>query len=424
MDERDRRVKRPRSATPTTKGPDVASIDDRWWTEITDGNGNVVEKIKTDRYGKGARWQVRWREPDTNKGRKLSFAKWKDADNKRKELEGDILRGQYVDPKAGTIPFDEYAAEWLANRRSDPLTIEATEGRLRRYVTGTALGKSPIGRIRPSTIQAWLKGLTVADSTARVVFDHVSGILAAAVDDGLISVNPCKSKAVEVPKRQRGELIPWTHEQVAAMIDNIADRYRPLVMLGAWLGLRAGETAGLAVDDVDFLRGVVTVRRQVKIVGNRRVFAFPKGGKIRTVPLSAALRDELAAYLAEYPTRSVTLPWRESGGEEVTARLILTNTRGEALHPATVTNTVWYPALAASGIERHRRNGTHALRHYYASSTLEHGGDIKALAAYLGHADPGFTLRVYGGLMPSSEERFKAAIDLAIVEVGRARRVA
>nr|WP_232430570.1 hypothetical protein [Salinispora pacifica] len=35
----------------------------------------------------------------------------------------------------------------------------------------------------------------------------------------------------------------------------------------------------------------------------------------------------------------------------------------------------------------------HALRHFYASALLDAGESIKALAAYLGHADPGFTLR-------------------------------
>ncbi|WP_243710344.1 hypothetical protein [Micromonospora sp. KC213] len=39
------------------------------------------------------------------------------------------------------------------------------------------------------------------------------------------------------------------------------------------------------------------------------------------------------------------------------------------------------------------------------------GGSIKALASYLGHADPGFTLRVYTHLMPASEDRTRNAID-------------
>lgn len=60
-----------------------------------------------------------------------------------------------------------------------------------------------------------------------------------------------------------------------------------------------------------------------------------------------------------------------------------------------------------------RENGTHALRHFYASALLDGGENIRALAEYLGHADPGFTLRVYTHLMPSSAERTRSAIDMA-----------
>jgi len=36
---------------------------------------------------------------------------------------------------------------------------------------------------------------------------------------------------------------------------------------------------------------------------------------------------------------------------------------------------------------------------------------IKELADYLGHADPGFTLRTYTHLVPSSHERARLAVD-------------
>jgi integrase len=36
---------------------------------------------------------------------------------------------------------------------------------------------------------------------------------------------------------------------------------------------------------------------------------------------------------------------------------------------------------------------------------------IRALADYLGHSDPGFTLRVYSHLMPTSDEKARAVVD-------------
>ncbi|MFF0104559.1 tyrosine-type recombinase/integrase [Streptomyces hirsutus] len=58
-----------------------------------------------------------------------------------------------------------------------------------------------------------------------------------------------------------------------------------------------------------------------------------------------------------------------------------------------------------------RERGMHALRHFYASALLDVGENIKALSHYLGHHDPGFTLRVYTHLMPSSDARARKAVD-------------
>jgi integrase len=42
---------------------------------------------------------------------------------------------------------------------------------------------------------------------------------------------------------------------------------------------------------------------------------------------------------------------------------------------------------------------------------LDAGESIKAVSEYLGHSDPGFTLRTYTHLMPNSEQRTRRAID-------------
>lgn len=58
-----------------------------------------------------------------------------------------------------------------------------------------------------------------------------------------------------------------------------------------------------------------------------------------------------------------------------------------------------------------RRNGCHALRHFYASTLLDSDESIFTRSGYRCRADPGFTLRTYAHLMPSSTERTKTAND-------------
>jgi integrase len=216
-------------------------------------------------------------------------------------------------------------------------------------------------------------------------------------------------------------VVPWTHQQVAAVRAALPERYRPLVDLPAGCGLRQGELFGLAVDDVDFLRGVVHVRRQVKIICSRPVFALPKGGKVRDVPLPESLALRLSRHLATFPARAVSLPWRIPDGAETMARLLVTSREDRALNRNYVKGHVWKPALDAACVPPTRENGMHALRHWFASVLLDGGVSIKALADHLGHADPGFTLRVYTHLMPAVDDRTRTAVDRALTEASRAR---
>jgi integrase len=70
--------------------------------------------------------------------------------------------------------------------------------------------------------------------------------------------------------------------------------------------------------------------------------------------------------------------------------------------------------LRTAGIAELRENGFHALRHHFASVLLHDGVDIAALATYLGHHDPGFTLRTHVHLMPDAADRMRSVVDRAL----------
>jgi len=276
------------------------------------------------------------------------------------------------------------------------------------------LGSKSLAQIKPSTVQAWVSGLTIKSPTYRkLVFANVSAVLSAAVDDEKIGKNPAKAGSVRSPRAERRKVVPWTGERVADVREALPELYRIAADLGAGLGLRQGEVFGLSPDDVGFLRGTVEVRRQVKLLAGHLFFGLPKGNKTRTVPLPSSVRELLAAYLGAHPARLVTLPWGDVDGEPATVPLMLTTSTSTALNRNYFNNSVWRPALTRAGVERGRENGTHALRHYYASVLLDAGESIKAVSEYLGHSDAGFTLRTYMHLMPASDERTRQAVDAA-----------
>ena len=74
-----------------------------------------------------------------------------------------------------------------------PATASAAhvETMLRRHAY-PAFGDRPIGTIRPSEIQAWVKGSPLAPSTVHVLHGVVSAIFRAAVRDRIIPSSPCE----------------------------------------------------------------------------------------------------------------------------------------------------------------------------------------------------------------------------------------
>ncbi len=345
-------------------------------------------------------WRARYRDPE-GKEHARHFDRKADAQRWLDQVTSDLVRGTYVDPKAGQLRFGTFAAEWLAAQTFDVSTHEAVGLRLRVHILPT-FGKLELKAIRPSTVQAWLRDRQAhcAATHVRVLLANLSTILSAAVDDGLLARNPCDSRSVRAPKVEQNRVVPWTAEQVAAVVDAHPERYQAVPLVAAGCGLRQGEVFGLRIEDVDFLRRKVLVRQQVKIVESRPVIAPPKGGKTREVPLPDAVAEAISEQVRRFPSG-------ESG-------LVFVSRERKPLVRTYYNPHIWKKALRAAGIDPTRENGMHALRHFYASVLLDAGESIRALADYLGHSDPGFTLRVYTHLMPSSEDRARTAMDRAL----------
>ncbi|MEV5954847.1 site-specific integrase [Streptomyces sp. NPDC051987] len=399
-------------------------VQDRWYKTETGPNGKPV-KAKSERYGTGMRYRARYVGPDGSEksksfpdGKKRLAEKWLSA------IETDMTRGQYTDPQSVRITFQQYAEKWLDTKTSSPMTRKELGRRLRLHVY-PALGSRPIGTFRPEHIRELVAGLEakpgVSAAYARNIFADVQSVLSAAVDDTLLARNPCSARTVRRPKADPSRVVPWAPAQVFAVRAALLERYRAMVDVGAGCGLRQGEVFGLAEDAIDADGRTLHVVRQIKHVEGHPVFALPKGGKKRDVPLPDHVAEMLRAHMDAYKPVEITLPWDVPEGPKVSARLIFTAEQGGMVWRSNFNGKEWKPALAVAGLipeadrngkyDSAREHGMHALRHFYASALLDAGENIKAVSEYMGHADPAMTLRVYAHLMPDSRERARRAID-------------
>ncbi|MBD1271727.1 site-specific integrase [Aeromicrobium tamlense] len=255
--------------------------------------------------------------------------------------------------------------------------------------------------IRSNDIQSWIRGLQdiLAPSTVRQVFVVFSAVLGAAVADGLLVSNPSRAASVRLPPVPSKKVHPWTADRVGALLDALPPRYRLAASLAAGCGLRQGECFGIRLEDIDFQRREVHVRQQVVLLESRPMISPPKYGRTRIVPAPAWVLEAAEGHLEHWKPL-------ETG-------LLTYSREAKPVNKNYFNASVWRPALDAAGIPRGRENGMHALRHTCASLWLENGVSIKAVSEYLGHADPGFTLRVYTHVMPTSGDRARNAMDAA-----------
>lgn len=387
------------------------AVHDRWYKTVKHSDG-TKETVPSAEYGKGYRWQVRWRNEEGQQ-RKANFERKASANRYDAKVRSDLVTGSYVDPRAGRVTLKSYAEQWRKGLTSDPLTITQVTSRLTVWVY-PLIGHHSLVTLakRPSLVQRWIKDMEahLEASTIQGIVGIVSTVFGAAIDDGLIHRNPCSARSVKSPRVAGKRVVPWTLEQVNAMSAAVPQRLAPMLYVGAGCGHRQGEMFGLALEDVDFLGRVIRVVRQVRLVDGCLVFSLPKGGKTREVPLPDEVGLRLGAHIQAYSPTPVTLPWKKPTGVPNTATLLFTTPEGQALN-RTDFNRMWRAARRAAGIPLGRDNGTHVLRHTAASAWLASGVDIRTVAEYLGHSDPGFTLRVYSHLMPNAADRARKAMD-------------
>lgn len=341
-------------------------------------------------------WQARTRVD--GRQRKRSFRRKTDAAAWLAEVATDRARGQYVDERAGRTPVVDYARAYVASRPYRASSARRMQGYL-GHLAGTPLGAMRLGDVRASHVQSWAtdRARLLAPTTMGNLVGFVRSVFASAAEDRLIGRSPVPRR-VALPRRDGAvRVVPVTVDEVRAIAAQMPARGRALVLTQAGLGVRVQELLALRVADVDFLRRTVRVEDQLDpATRTREPLKTPESR--RTLPLPQVVADALAAHVAEFG----------HGGPDGE---LFTMDDGRTPWRYLRVRAMYAAAVAAAGVAS--QDGTHFLRHHYASVLLEAGESVVTVAARLGHATPALVLSTYGHLMPNSEERTRRAVDLA-----------
>lgn len=317
-----------------------------------------------------------------------------------------VTRQDWLDPVAGRVSFAEYAQNvWLPSRHIEVSTRAGYASYLRQHFI-PYFGSMQLGRIGPSTVQDWVahevrSGLS--PSSIRKYHTMLHSVFARATRDRLIAHNPCAD--TELPKvvAKRGRTL--TPAEFEAILTEIPDRFRVLVLTGIESGMRWGELAALRPRHIDFLRRTIHVEETIVEVSKKDspngermlVKAYPKDNEARTITVSAGLIEQLSLRIQTLGLAQDHLLFasREVAG-------------GTPMSRATFNTRYWRPAVQRAGIDFQVR--MHDLRHAHASWLLAGGADLKAVMDRMGHAQI-LTTQKYLHTLPDADDKALAAFQ-------------
>ncbi len=282
------------------------------------------------------------------------------------------LRGLGVAPlaeiRAPRTPAEELLEEYrcylLAERCLQAAVARGYVDSVRPFVACHAAAGADLRQLAAGDVTAFLVGESrrVAPKTAQRLATALRSLLRFWHLQGLIS-GPLDQAVPKVANRRPGLPRPLEPRQVRALLASCdrgtADGCRDLAMLTllARMGLRAGEVAGLRLDDVDWRLGEITIAGK----GNRR----------DKLPLPADAGEAMAGYL------------RHGRPSAALDRSVFI--RIKAPHRGLTSGGVTQAVAAAA-----RRAGlgtiyAHRLRHSAATAILAEGGSLAEIGQVLRH---------------------------------------
>ena len=310
-----------------------------------------------------------------------------------------------VDPNTTLAAYSE---RWLrlVSASVKPRTYVSYELHIRRHIL-PAFGPLKVRQLTKGQIKEFLAENANSGPAARStrnIYATFRAILNAAIDDGLIFVNPAARLGRPLhlsssPKDREHQIKAMDRDQLCSFLKAAASsdpRRYALWLLLARTGMRLGEAFGLQWKDLDYERREIIVERALS---PQRQVSTPKTGRSRRVDMSLELRGALRRLQRGRNEEKLLQGWADYPPWVFCTRV------GTALEPSRV-EKAFKRVLKAAKLPQHFT--PHSLRHTYASILLQQGESPAYVQRQLGHASIQLTVDTYGRWLPMGN---KAAVD-------------
>ncbi|HET7388715.1 MAG TPA: site-specific integrase [Nocardioidaceae bacterium] len=321
-----------------------------------------------------------------------------------------------------TPTISEYADHWITTLRLQNSTVEGYKKTIRNHVT-PYLGTIRLDTLTATRIAAHYRqletsgrkdkpglGKPLSANTVSKVHVLLAAMLDAAVDDGLIVLNPAKRRRTVNPPRssqlraQKPEIVTWTGTQLQAFLtwnrDELDDELFPLWRTIAFTGMRRSEALALGWSDINFTTGWISLRRAVDVTLPNTT-KVTKTGSARVIDIDAERLGVLKTHKRDRGAVSLDLARADA--------YVFGDDRG-AIRVADAVTSRWTRRLdwATAKIEGLPRVTLKGLRHTHATLLLELGEHPKVVQERLGHSTITTTVNIYSAVTPTMQ---KGAID-------------
>jgi integrase len=257
---------------------------------------------------------------------------------------------------APAITVGAYARTWIAERKLRPGTRGEYEAKLRLHIAPTTLGRTPIAELSAQAVRAWYAGLGDTHRTRNAhCYSLLHAICETAVTDGLLATNPCQIVGAMASPTKRAAVIP-TVAQLAALADAVPERFKALILLKAWCGLRWGEFVELRRSDIDSDAEVFYISCGVTHRNSKCHIDTPKQKQAHAVVIPPHIRVDVKHHLDVHVAKDAPA-------------LLFAPARGGCHLNDRVFRDYLAPALAEAGIPETMR--VHDLKHYAGTMTAK-----------------------------------------------------